>query len=118
AEMLASPVANTRMPHASDLPTLEPVAAGPAETGPFILSVTGANTGPLPRAQPVNQTAQVIASSRGFNMDTPPSRRTRDVVAFISSSRDADHQRSRAPRDSSLALWPLVSHCLPPPRRL
>src|SRR5262245_54343481 len=75
--MLASPVANAMMPQASDRPTFEPVAAGPADTGPFILSVTGANTGPLPMAQPANNTAQVTASSRGFIMDILPSLRTR-----------------------------------------
>src|SRR4029453_18744762 len=72
AEILASPVANTRIPQASDLPTLEPVAAGPADTGPFILMVTGANTGPLPMAHPANTTAQDIASTRRFNMYVLP----------------------------------------------
>jgi hypothetical protein len=44
--MLASPVENTRIPHASDLPIFGLVAAGPAETGPFMPSVIGATTGP------------------------------------------------------------------------
>src|SRR4030095_1047005 len=65
AEILASPVANTRIPQASDLPTLEPVAAGPADTGPFILMVAGANTGTLPTAPPANKTAQdTVSTSR------------------------------------------------------
>ena len=43
--MLASPVANRTIPKASALPVLGLVAAGPAETGPFMLKVTGASTG-------------------------------------------------------------------------
>src|SRR6266581_822251 len=39
AVILASPVANTRMPQASARPTLELPAAGPAATGPFPLRV-------------------------------------------------------------------------------
>src|SRR5690242_4772830 len=72
AEILASPVAYTRMPHASALPTLAPVAAEPADTGPFILMVTGAITGPWPMAQPAIKTAQDTARARGFSMDIPP----------------------------------------------
>src|ERR1700704_2398927 len=58
AEMLASPVAYRTIPQASALPTLEPVMAGPADTGPFMLMVTGATTGPWPTAQPVINAAQ------------------------------------------------------------
>src|SRR2546422_9074975 len=58
AEILASPVANTRIPQASALPTLEPVMAGPADTGSFMLMVTGAITGPWPTAQPAINAAR------------------------------------------------------------
>jgi hypothetical protein len=43
--------------------------AGPADTGPFMPKVTGATTGPWPRAQPVINAAQDNASTRLFNMD-------------------------------------------------
>src|SRR4029453_3101865 len=73
AEMLASPIATRTIPQASALPTLGPVMAGPAATGPFALMVTGAMTGPWPRAQPVINAAHDTASTRLFNMDIPPS---------------------------------------------
>src|SRR5437879_4001634 len=73
AVILASPVEYTRIPQASALPTLEPVAAGPADTGPFMLRVTGATTGPWGTAQPATRAAQDNASIRGFNMDISPS---------------------------------------------
>jgi hypothetical protein len=47
--------------------------AGPADTGPFMLMVTGAITGPWPRAQPVINAAQDNPSIRLFNMDVSPS---------------------------------------------
>src|SRR5438093_8991176 len=69
AEILASPVANTRMPHASARPTLGPVAAGPAETGPFMLMVIGAVTGPWPTAaHPLRSAAHVKASIERFSI--------------------------------------------------
>src|SRR3954464_15435080 len=69
AEILASPVANTRMPQASARPTLGPVAAGPAETGPFMLMVIGAVTGPWPiAAQPLRSAAHVKASIERFSI--------------------------------------------------
>src|SRR5580765_1581923 len=74
AEMLASPVANRTIPKASALPVLGLVGAGPAATGPFMLKVTGANTGPLATAQPVINAAQDTASARLFTMDFSPSR--------------------------------------------
>src|SRR5205809_3103541 len=73
AEILASPVANTRIPQASALPTLEPVLAGPADTGPFMLMVTGAITGPWPTAQPAIKAEHDNTSTRGSNMDIFPS---------------------------------------------
>src|SRR4029450_9755762 len=93
AEILASPVANTRIPQASDLPTFELVAAGPADTAPFILSVTGANTGPWPTAQPANQTAQHTASSRGFNTDIPPSFGAHATSSLFMTFSTHDYQR-------------------------
>src|SRR5438105_14811617 len=73
AEILASPVAYTRMPQASARPTLGPVAAGPAETGPFMLMVIGAVTGPWPTtAHPLRSAAHVKASIEHFSIVRPP----------------------------------------------
>src|SRR5438067_1211562 len=70
AEMLASPVAKTRMPHASDRPTLGLVMAVPVATGPFMLRVTGAVTGPwATAAQPWIRPAQANATIRLLSMD-------------------------------------------------
>ena len=69
--MLASPVANRTIPQASALPILGLVVAGPAATGPFMLKVTGASTGPWPRAQPAINAAQDNASTKLFNMASP-----------------------------------------------
>src|SRR6266852_2681670 len=87
AEMLASPVANRTIPQASALPILEPVVAGPADTGPFMLMVTGAITGPWPRAQPVINAAQDNASTRLFNMDISPSLAVRPISRTQVASR-------------------------------
>src|SRR6266850_2417366 len=73
AEILASPVAYTRMPQASARPTFGAVAAGPAETGPFMLMVIGAVTGPWPMAaHPLRSAAHVTASIEPFSMGGPP----------------------------------------------
>src|SRR6267142_5645278 len=73
AEILASPVAYTRMPQASARPTFGAVAAGPAETGPFMLMVIGAMTGPWPMAaHPLRSAAHVTASIEPFSMGGPP----------------------------------------------
>src|SRR6266700_517642 len=87
AEMLASLVAYRTIPQASALPTLEPVMAGPADTGPFMLMVTGATTGPGPTAQPVINAAQDNASTRLFNMDISPSLAVRPISPTQAASR-------------------------------
>src|SRR5207244_11542363 len=69
AEILASPVANTRMPQASARPTLGPVAAGPAGTGPLMLMVVGAVTGPGPMgAHPLRSAAHVQGGIERFSI--------------------------------------------------
>src|SRR5262245_20287009 len=60
--MLASPVANTRMPQASDRPTLELPAAGPTATGPFSSRVISDTTGACPMVHPVRKQAETMAS--------------------------------------------------------
>src|SRR2546427_451354 len=73
AEILASPVAYTRMPQASARPTLGAVAAGPAENRPLMLVVVGAVTGPWPMAaHPLRSAAHVKASIEPFSMGGPP----------------------------------------------
>src|SRR5580765_689253 len=70
-DMLASPVAKKAKPHASALPTLGLPPAGPAETGPFMLIVTGAMTGPTPITHPPSselQSTAAIAARRLFPM--------------------------------------------------
>src|SRR6267378_8028653 len=64
--MLASPVANTRIPQASERPTLEPPVADPAATGPFSWRVMGAMTGAFPIvAHPVkNPTQTAVTANR------------------------------------------------------
>src|SRR5580765_6620529 len=92
AEMLASPVANITIPKASALPVLGLVVAGPAETGPFMLKVTGANTGPLPTAQPVINAAQDNASTRLFTIDFSPSDAVGLWSQIVQAGRVAVHQ--------------------------
>src|SRR4029453_7235106 len=72
AEMLASPVAKTKMPQASERPTFGLVMADPADTGPFMLSVTGATTGPCAMAHPPSNTTQHKATIRVFIMVLHP----------------------------------------------
>src|SRR4030095_16889 len=90
--MLASPVANRRIPKASALPVLGLVVAGPAETGPFMSKVTGATTGPFARAQPVISAAQDDASTRLFNMDFSPSGAFGLWSPIVQAGRLAVHQ--------------------------
>src|SRR5687768_1860550 len=71
-EILASPVAYTRMPHASARPTLGPVAAGPTATGPFMSMVIPAVTGPWPSAHPLRSAAHVKVSIERFSITGPP----------------------------------------------
>src|SRR6266850_1876151 len=74
--MLASPVANKRIPQASERPTLALPVADPAATGPFSLRVMGAMTGPFPIvAHPVKNPTQTAVSAN---------RRASFFMAFLS----------------------------------
>src|SRR6266478_4366777 len=74
--MLASPVANTRIPQASERPTLELPVADPAATGPFSLRVMGAMTGAFPIvAHPVKTPTQTAVNAN---------RRASFFMAFLS----------------------------------
>src|SRR5438445_4005323 len=76
ALMLASPVANTRIPQASERPTLALPVADPAATGPFSWRVMGAMTGAFPIvAHPVRKATQTAVSAN---------RRARFFMAFLS----------------------------------
>src|SRR5947208_12370194 len=76
ALMLASPVANTRIPQASERPTLALPVADPAATGPFSWRVMGAMTGAFPIvAHPVKKATQTAVSAN---------RRARFFMAFLS----------------------------------
>src|SRR6266850_1092570 len=74
--MLASPVANKRIPQASERPTLALPVADPAATGPFSLRVMGAMTGAFPIvSHPVKNPTQTAVSAN---------RRASFVMAFLS----------------------------------
>src|SRR2546429_9841804 len=76
ALMLASPVANTRIPQASERPTLALPVADPAATGPFSWRVMGAMTGAFPIvAHPVKKATQTAVSAN---------RRARFFMDFLS----------------------------------
>src|SRR4029453_8938190 len=60
------------MPQASERPTFGLFMAGPADTGPFMPSVTGAITGPCAMAHPPSNTTQHKVTIRLFIKGPPP----------------------------------------------
>src|SRR6266403_1730964 len=112
--MLASPVANTRIPQASERPTLELPVAEPAATGPLSLRVMGAMTGAFPIvAHPEkNPTQTAVSANRRasffmafLSVEGPASSDASSTVTGAAHGNNASPRHGEGGQNNRLPTW-------------